>query len=317
MAILEQVQRFPEQDNSPVTTPHLEVVRDGRDVINTYEYPELGMRVEQVGPDDNRMMRAIKLEVDSMSELGDSKKEVYEEFLPYRRHSDVSLVFPIDSDGNKDDMLGMGRTIASTEAGEIPHNPYTWNQDWRPFGNKSLLDLAKIEDWSLPFISDYEPNGEDDPFAHDPHEIVDAYKTVYDCESLDFVRDISILAPKLKLHKQVNRAVGAALMASFTRDVMKDWADDKLTHLISFNEIKANAAFVKYHQYPFTRMFGLPPMQYDSFHTNDGMKAQISQMYMKDLAAKLIQAPDEGPELLGAIAALPDVQEALKYGPSR
>lgn len=315
MAILEQVQ-IPSNDMSQPTPPRLEVVRDATDIIKTYEYPHYGMRVEVVGPDDYRLMRAIKLEVASMSDLGDNPKEVYEEFLPYRRHSDYYLTFALDAEGNKDNMLGMGRTISSTQVGEIPHDPYEWDQSERPYGNKSLIDLAKIEDWSLPFIAEYTPKDEDDLFAHDPKEIVDTYNERYDCVSLDFARDISILAPKLKLQESVNSAVGAALMASFTRDTLKEWADDKLTHIISFNEVKANAAFARHH-FPFKKLFGLPPMQYDSFHTKDGMRAQISHLRAEMLAKNVAMAPEQGWKLLGSIALLPDVQEALKYAPSR
>lgn len=276
----------------------------GHEILRTFEYPEFGVRVEAVGSRDDRLGAAFDLEVDAMSSLGDKPEEVRAEFLPYLHYSRYYLASPLDTE----DLHAFGRMIPSTEAGEVPDNPYTWDQSKRPGLNKSLLDLAKIAGWSLPGLPEFEPEKEGS-YTHDPHAIVDRFKTVYECDSLDTVSDITVLAPDMRLNRLQISLAAAGLMAAFTTEAAEAWAEGKLTHHISFNEVDAHGAFMG-HGYSFVPLFGLPPMKYDSFHNGgEAMKAQIATLKM-DHVIDALRAPQT--RLLGAIAARPEVQDILR-----
>lgn len=271
MAILEQVPR----QSAPVT-PHLYEV-EATTVLQTYNYElfdarrraRVPLRIEVVSPSDPRIDKAHEIEVAAMVALGDPEHEVREEFAPYRDKSIYFLAFDQDSAGTADELLGMGRIIPSSEAD----------------GNKSLLDLAKIPGWA---INDEFTTTTGETFLY-PEEVVAAFKAESGCESLDKVWDIATLgmvlgdeAERLEMDESKNAIVAEALIASFTRETVREAKAGGITHVTSFNQEHADKYFRSL-GYPFNDMFGLEPMMYDSFDSGEGMTAQPAWLSTESL----------------------------------
>jgi hypothetical protein len=235
-------------------------------VLQTYNYDMLNvrtrervpLRVEVVNSSDPRVDKAHEIEVAAMVALGDPEHEVREEFAPYRDKSLYFLAFDKDSAGTADEILGMGRIIPSNETD----------------GNKSLLDLAKIPGWA---INDEFTTTTGETF-HYPEEVIAAFKAESGCDSLDKVWDIATLGMQLVK----NAIIAEALIASFTRETVREARAGNLTHVTSFNQVHADKYFRSL-GYPFNDMFGLGPMMYDSFDSGEGMTAQPAWLSTEDL----------------------------------
>lgn len=248
----------------------------GTQVLETFSYPDLGYRVEAVAPNDYRVAAAIEIEVDTMAMLGDPPDEVRAEFQPFNPDSLFFLAFPLQSDGQPEDIHAMGRII-----GRAPGRT-----------NKTLADLASIPGWDKWGIKPELRRTEVGTIvkAHRERSVIEAFKKETGCKDMDKVWDISTLAPNFKqLGNEIKPGtVATPLIRAFTSTVLEAYRRGEVTHLTAFNEQSAHTFFTETLGFNFNNLFRLKPMVYDSFGTEVGMKAQPAWYDVSRLAQDVL-----------------------------
>jgi hypothetical protein len=243
-------------------------------ILRQYKYPHVGLRVEVVDGSDYRVDTACEIEAEAMKDLGDPIEEVRAEFAPYRKSSLFYLAFLGSNSGaSHEEICGMGRII--------PGSAYE--------SNKTLSDLSVIPGWSVPDIR--ELIGSDGATVHRESDVEQRFKTESGCTDLSQVWDIATLAPNPKYVKRglKSGAIATALIAAFTNDTVNAYDKGQITHCTSFNEVKAHDFFVEL-GFPFRSLFDLPPMTYDSFHSEKGMIAQPAWLAVEGIVKQIQDA---------------------------
>lgn len=250
-----------------------------REILQTYNFPEEELRVEVVTSADERVKKARDIEAEVMAALGDPIQEVYEEFEPHNDASVFFVAFNEKSAGSSDDIAAMGRII-----------PYS-----EQHGNKTLADLAIIPHWGVEGIEQKEVLnlGGELVKAHDPQGVAEAFQREAGCKDISKVWDIATVAPNFG-YASTKEAKPAVLVKTVLSAISKygieAWERGELTHVTSFNQEYAHGFFVNKLGYPFHNMFGLGPMKYDSFGSDEGMVAQPAWFSLEEFVLKIKQS---------------------------
>lgn len=261
---------------------------EGRRVLETYHFPELGYTVEAVAPDDVRIDAARDIEAKCFAALGDPEEEVRAEMAPYNDHSMYYLAFETGSNGDAADIAGMGRVIPFT-----PEHP-----------NKTLTDLAVIPGWDAEGIAPATTlnQGGEVVEGRSVDDIIEAFFAESGCDDLRKVWDITSMAPNMdKVMQGMNpRGVAKSILGAASEAGIRAWRRGELTHVTSFNQEHAHGYFLK-KGFPFKPLFGLDPVKYDSFGSEQGMVAQPAWFDLNTFAQRLQAAQPE--DYLGILAA--------------
>lgn len=279
-----------------------------RDIVDVFEFPNFrranltqhpggvsdrfapdGFRVEAVTSDDQRVAAAREIEVEAMSMLGDPPEEVRTEFVPYNQHSLFYLAFAKDAEGTIEDIAAMGRTI--------PYHPDS--------PNKTIHDLAIIPGWEHPDLerTDGVDVAGNPAQVYDPGDVAQAFYDESGCTSLEQVWDIATMAPTIQFVTEYGmkpHRAGMSILAAAAALGIQACVEGKITHVTSFNEAHAHGFFTRL-GYPFGKMFGLEPILYDSFGSQEGMVAQPAWFDVREFTRTVASEPPE--TYLGVIAS--------------